>query len=110
VQESQDIEFANLNRETWGNSFACAAISKEKFEMVGPLDEVDFPNGYNDVDYSMRCRKAGLVNMYLGTVSVYHKPGVSRGRYDEIHQKIILRRKFPEIVSEGLLQLTSREH
>jgi GT2 family glycosyltransferase len=108
VQESHDMEFANVNRETWGNSFACAAISKKKFEMLGPLDEVDFPNGYNDVDYSMRCRKLGLVNMYLGTISVYHKPGSSRGRYDEIHQKVLLRRKFPEICTDGLFQLDTK--
>jgi GT2 family glycosyltransferase len=109
VQESQEIEFASFNRETWGNSFACAAISKKKFDMVGPLDEVDFPNGYNDVDYSIRCRKAGLVNIYLGTVCVYHKPGRSRGRYDEIHQKIVLRQKFPEIFSDGLFQLSLQD-
>jgi GT2 family glycosyltransferase len=109
VEESQDLNYAGFNRQTWGNSFACAAIAKKKFELVGPLDEVDFPNGYNDVDYSMRCRKAGLVNIYLGTISVYHNPGSSRGRYDEIHQKILLRRKFPEIYRDGLFQLALEE-
>jgi GT2 family glycosyltransferase len=109
VEEAEDIEWGGFNRQTWGNSFACAAISKKTFDLVGPLDEVDFPNGYNDVDYSMRCRKLGLVNMYLGTIAVYHKPGISRGRYDEIHQKIMLRRKFPEICTDGLFQLESKQ-
>jgi hypothetical protein len=53
----------------------------------------------------MRCRKAGLVNIYLGTVSIYHKPGSSRGRYDEIYQKLLLKQKFPEIGRDGLFQL-----
>jgi len=105
VQESQDVEYAEFNRQTWGNSFACAAISKKKFESIGPLDEVNFPNGYNDVDYNMRCRKLNLVNVYLGAVCVLHRPGVSRGRCDEVHQKIMLRRKYPEILAEGLFQL-----
>jgi GT2 family glycosyltransferase len=109
VEESQDLNYATFNRQTWGNSFACAAISKRHFQLVGPLDEVDFPNGYNDVDYNMRCRKAGLVNIYLGTIDALHQPGASRGRYDEIHQKILLRRKFPEIYRDGLFQLTLEE-
>jgi len=109
VEETEDLDWSNCNRETWGNSFACAAISRNTFESVGPLDEVNFPNGYNDVDYSMRCRKANLVNMYLGTVQVYHKPGMSRGRYDEIHQKLLLRRKYPEIFRDGLFQLASEK-
>lgn len=105
VEEAADTEWATCNRQTWGNSFACAAVSRRTFDLIGPLDEVDFPNGYNDVDYSMRCLKGGLANIYLGTICVFHKPGSSRGRYDEIHQKILLRRKFPEIFNYGLFQL-----
>jgi len=105
VEEDEDREWGSFNRQTWGNSFACAATSRKTFKRVGPLDEINFPNGYNDVDYSMRCRKAGLVNIYLGTVSIYHKPGSSRGRYDEIYQKLLLKQKFPEIGRDGLFQL-----
>jgi GT2 family glycosyltransferase len=105
VEESIDKEFACYNRQTWGNSFACAAISKETFDSIGPLDEINFPNGYNDVDYNMRCRKAGLANIYLGTLHAIHRPGTSRGRSDEIYQKVLLRRKYPEISRDGLFQL-----
>jgi GT2 family glycosyltransferase len=105
VQECQDLEFAEFNRQTWGNSFACSAISKEHFEAVGRLDEIDFPNGYNDVDYSIRCRRLALVNIYLGSIRAFHRPGNSRGRCDEIHQKSLLRRKYPEILCDGLFQL-----
>ena len=63
VEEPHDIEYVGFNRQTWENSFAWTAISKRKFELVGSLNEVDFPNGYIDLDHSMRCRKAGLVNI-----------------------------------------------
>jgi GT2 family glycosyltransferase len=105
VEESTDGDYCYYNRETWGNTFACAAISKDNFNLVGALDEVNFPNGYNDVDYNMRCRKAGLRNIYLGTLCAVHVPGTTRGRSDEIGQKILLRRKYPEAFRDSLFQL-----
>jgi GT2 family glycosyltransferase len=106
VEECTETEFAGYNRETWGNTFACAVISKQKFRQVGELDGLNFPNGYNDVDYSVRCKKAGLANIYLGTLTAFHSSGASRGRCDELYQKILVRRKHPEIVRDGLYQLT----
>jgi GT2 family glycosyltransferase len=105
TEERNDEEFGHYNRETWGNSFACAAISRRTFNSIGALDEVNFPNGYNDVDYSMRCRKAGLRNIYLGTSCAVHAPGTSRGRCDELYKKILIRQKYPELFRDSLFQL-----
>jgi hypothetical protein len=63
---------------------------------------------YNDVQYSARCHRASLVNMYLGTKIVIHSPGTSRGRSDEVYQKILLKRQFPELAHESLFQLGAR--
>jgi GT2 family glycosyltransferase len=108
AEESMDADYASFNRQTWGNSFACTAVSRKTFETVGPLDELEFPSGYNDVQYSARCHRASLVNMYLGTKIVIHSPGTSRGRSDEVYQKILLKRQFPELAHESLFQLGAR--
>lgn len=105
MAECEEEDFSFYNRETWGNSFACAATSRETFDSVGLLDEVNFPVGYNDVDYNMRCRRAGLSNIFLGSLSAVHVPAVSRGASDELYQKILLQRRFPEILSASLYQL-----
>jgi GT2 family glycosyltransferase len=105
VYESTNTAFAHKNREVWGNSFACAAISKKNFDLVGPLDEINFPIGYNDADYNMRCRRAGLRNMYLGSLIAIHTPAGSRGASDELPQILMLRRKYPDLFREALFQL-----
>ena len=88
AEECRDPTFADYNRETYGNSFACAAVARRTLEKVGPLDEINFPTGLNDVDYSLRCRQLGLVNMYLGTEWAIHEAGGSREHGDELFQKI----------------------
>jgi GT2 family glycosyltransferase len=108
AEESLDEHYASCNRHTWGNSFACTAVSMKTFQTVGPLDELQFPSGYNDVQYSARCHRASLINMYLGTKVAAHSPGTSRGRSDEVYQKILLRRQFPELAHESLFQLEAR--
>ena len=108
AEESMDANYASFNRETWGNSFACTAMSTKTFKTVGPLDELNFPSGYNDVQYSARCHRASLINMYLGTKVVVHSPGTSRGRSDEVYQKVLLKRQFPELAHESLFQLGTR--
>jgi GT2 family glycosyltransferase len=108
AEESLDEHYASFNRQTWGNSFACTAVSMKTFQTVGPLDELQFPSGYNDVQYSARCHRASLINMYLGTKVAAHSPGTSRGRSDEVYQKILLRRQFPELAHESLFQLEAR--
>lgn len=105
VEESKDKQFSGFNRETWGNTFACVGVSKKTFDTVGLLDEVNFPIGYNDVDYNMRCKKASLSNVYLGTLTAIHVPGSSRKSADELYEKILLRQKYPEFFSHSLFQL-----
>ena len=105
AEECRDPTFADYNRETYGNSFACAAVARRTLEKVGPLDEINFPTGLNDVDYSLRCRQLGLVNMYLGTEWAIHEAGGSREHGDELFQKILLRRRYPCVYSDSLFQL-----
>ncbi|HXH22446.1 MAG TPA: glycosyltransferase [Dehalococcoidia bacterium] len=104
VEESVDPSFSLAVRETFANTFACAAISREVLDRLGPLNEVEFPAGYNDVEYCLRARRAGYRHIYLGHIRVIHVPGTTRSRSDETCQKVILRLRYPELVAAGIFR------
>ena len=106
VQESKETSYSGIIREVLANTFACAAIARSRFEQIGWLNEVEFPNGYNDVEYCLRTRKQGYRNLYLGHLQVKHTPGTSRGRCDETLQKILLRKRYPELSTDGIFHLS----
>ena len=106
VEESREIALCDKVREVVANTFACAAVSRSNFEMTGWLNEFEFPNGYNDVEYCLRCRQKGLRNLYLGHLLVKHTPGTSRGRTDESFQKILLKQRYAELATESVFQLS----
>jgi GT2 family glycosyltransferase len=104
IVEENSTEFLTYQvRETFGNTFACAALSRRNLNRCGPLDETRFPNGYNDVEYNCRMRKAGLKHMTLGHIFAEHAPGQSRSKTDESAQKILLRLMYPETMAAALI-------
>lgn len=105
VEESRRPEYSRQCRETLGNTFACAAVSRRTFLDRGGLDDLNFPIGYNDADFNLRCRRAGLRNLYLGDAHALHRPRTSRPLADEISQRLLLRRRFPEVLERSLHQL-----
>ena len=106
VEESRETSYRGHVQEVLANTFSCAAIARSKFDNVGWLNETEFPNGYNDVEYCLRLKQRNYRNVYLGHLQVKHIPGTSRGRCDESFQKILLRRRFPELLVEGMCQLS----
>jgi GT2 family glycosyltransferase len=62
-----------------GVTFACAVISKRKFETLGGLD-TRFPVGYNDVDFSIRCLRQGFRNIVCVRAHLEHAESQSRPR------------------------------
>ncbi len=107
VQESEDPTYADVVRETFGNTFACAAISRDLYLEMGGLNAKEFPSEYNDADFILRLNKLGYTHIYLGHLLVYHVPGATRVGCDEMSQKLLLRQKFPEAFIGGLFQLES---
>lgn len=105
VEESRDNIFSNLRRETFANTFACVGISKNSYNAIGKLDEVNFPIGYNDVDFCLRASKLKFIHLYLGDIEIKHLTGSSRGSSDEIYQKVLIREIYPEIFKTSLFQL-----
>ena len=107
IESSIDEDFAFINRETLGNGFACVAIRKNLYQKLGGLDEINYPNGYNDVEFCLRAIANGGRHFYLGSVSITHSTGSSRGKSDEIFQKVSLRMHYPFLQLRSFFQLES---
>ncbi len=57
---------------------ACMLVSKEKFELVGGFDEA-FEVAFNDVDFCLKFREKGLLNVFTPYAELYHYESKSRG-------------------------------
>ncbi len=60
---------------------ACLMVKKSLFEEVGGLDE-SFRISLNDVDFCLKLRKKGLLNVFTPFAELYHYESVSRGLDD----------------------------
>ena len=82
-------------------------VSKELYWKVGGLDE-SFAVSLNDVDFCMKLREAGYLNVFTPFAELYHFESVSRGlddqgekakRYDEESERF--RKKWKEALEKG---------
>ena len=65
--------------EVSGVTFACAMISKGKFQKIGGLDE-SYPVGFNDVDFCVRSTNAGYKNVMCLEARLTHSESQTRKR------------------------------
>jgi len=61
---------------------ACCLMRKHVFEAVGGLDEENFAIAFNDVDFCLRVRAAGYLNVYTPYCEAWHHESHSRGLED----------------------------
>lgn len=61
---------------------ACLMVKKSLFEEVGGLDE-SFEISLNDVDFCLKLREKGLLNVFTPFAELYHYESVSRGLDDQ---------------------------
>lgn len=61
---------------------ACLMVKKEIYEKIGGLDE-DFAVSLNDVDFCLRIREAGYLNVFTPFAELYHFESISRGLDDK---------------------------
>lgn len=66
-----------VTRECIGVTAACLAIRSEVFNQVGGM-AVDFPNNFNDVDFSLRLHERGLRNIITPHAVLFHFESVTR--------------------------------
>lgn len=65
---------------------ACLLVSKANYLRVGGLDSSNLAVAFNDVDFCLRLREAGLRNVWTPYAELIHHESVSRGR-DESPEK-----------------------
>ena len=75
----KDIGQYTRDREVEGVVFACAYIKRETLTAVGDLS-LDFESYFEDTDYCLRARQAGLTTVVCGGVTLIHdEHGSTRG-------------------------------
>lgn len=86
---------------------ACLLIKKSIFEEVGGLTE-SFKVAFNDVDFCLKVRKAGYLNVFTPYAKLYHHESKSRGLEDTYEKKkrflgeqLRFKEKWPDILEKG---------
>ncbi len=86
---------------------ACLLVKKAVFEQVGGLEE-SFEISLNDVDFCLKLREAGYLNVWTPFAELYHHESISRGlddkgekaaRYNRESQQF--KTKWKEVLEEG---------
>lgn len=86
--------FSKTVHEVSSITGACLMIAAVKYHEVGGLDELNIPNGYGDVDFCLRLRKAGYTNVYTPYATLFHDESRSRGRAMENFERHIMLQKW----------------
>jgi GT2 family glycosyltransferase len=87
---------------------ACLMIKKRIYQEINGMDEIKFKVAYNDVDFCLRVREKGYLNIFTPYAEMYHHESVSRG-YETTPEKIArfttekeaLFERHPEILTNG---------
>ncbi len=66
---------------------ACLMVKKSIYQEVDGMDEVKFKVAYNDVDFCLRVREKGYLNIFTPYAELYHHESISRG-YETTPEKI----------------------
>ena len=68
-----------VRREVSAVTAACLAVERAKYERVGGLDAEHLRVAFNDVDFCLKLRDAGLRNIWTPHAVLRHHESVSRG-------------------------------
>ena len=87
---------------------ACLMVRKSIYDALGGLDEV-FAVALNDVDFCLRIREKGYLNVFTPFAELYHFESASRGsdiaeekkakRYEE--ESALFRERWKELLAKG---------
>ena len=58
---------------------ACLMVKKTIYSALGGLDEINLPIAFNDVDFCLRLREQGYLNVFTPYCELYHHESRSRG-------------------------------
>ena len=65
---------------------ACLLVSRAQYDEVGGLDE-EFRVAFNDVDFCLKLRHAGYLNVFTPFAELYHYESKTRGMEEGEKQK-----------------------
>lgn len=86
---------------------ACLMVKRELFDRTGGLEE-EFAISLNDVDFCLKLREMGLLNVFTPFAELYHLESVSRGldnqgekaaRYNDESERF--RKKWQNVLEKG---------
>ncbi len=77
----------NINQNLSAVTAACLMVKRPIYLELGGLDETSFKIAYNDVDFCLRVREAGYLNIFTPYAEAYHHESVTRG-YEDTPEKI----------------------
>lgn len=66
---------------------ACLIVRKSIYKRVGGLNERDLKVAFNDIDFCLRVKEAGYVNVYTPLAELYHYESITRG-YEDTPEKV----------------------
>jgi len=72
------FDLGSVIRNVSAVTAACLMIRKDLFKQVGGFDETGFPAGYNDVDFCLRLREKGYVQIVTPYSELYHYESQTR--------------------------------
>lgn len=81
-ESSAHPTWMNVTRQVSAVTAACMVVRRDHYLAVGGLDENRFAVAFNDVDFCLRLRAAGLNNVYVAQATLIHHESKSRGRDD----------------------------
>jgi GT2 family glycosyltransferase len=65
---------------------ACLLVRRDVYEAVGGLDQNNLTVAFNDVDFCLKVRAAGYLNLWTPYAELYHHESKSRG-FDQTSEK-----------------------
>lgn len=71
-----------LTQNTSAVTAACLLVRRETYEKVGGLDENNLKIAFNDIDFCLKVREAGYLNLWTPYAELYHHESISRGSED----------------------------
>ena len=72
----------HLTQNVSANTAALFMVKKKIFDKVGGLDEKNLKVAFNDVDFCLRVREKGYLNLFTPFAEAYHHESISRGHED----------------------------
>lgn len=81
----------NITQNISAVTAACLMVKKSLFEEIGGLDDKNLAVAFNDVDFCLRLREKGYLNIYTPYCEAYHYESISRGHEDTIEKQVRFR-------------------